>query len=73
MKYKVEGHPNLFRDEKTGAIINGNSTEYNNYVHDRLAKINNNQRLEDLEDRVKDIKNDLDEIKNLLRGLSNAS
>lgn len=73
MKYKVEGHSNLYRDEKTGAIINSNSTEYNNYVQDRLSKINNSQRLEDLEENVRDLKNDLEEIKNLLRGLANGS
>jgi predicted transcriptional regulator len=73
MKYKVEGHSNLYRDQKTGAIINSNSTEYNNYVQDRISKINNNQRLEDLENNVQNMRNDLEEIKSLLRGLSNGS
>lgn len=73
MKYKVDGHPNLFRDQKTGAIINANSTEYNNYVQDRLVKLNNNQRLENLEQTVNNMQDDLSEIKNLLRGLVNGS
>lgn len=73
MEYKVEGHPNLYRDSRTGAIINTNSNEYNNYVQDRSAKINNNVRLETLEQNVQNIQNDLNEIKNLLRGLANGS
>ena len=30
----VEGHKNLFRDEKTGAIINTDTSGYNNYMSD---------------------------------------
>ena len=30
---KVEGHPNLYRDENSGAIINCDSTAYNQYVN----------------------------------------
>ena len=29
---KVEGHSNLFRDSKTGAIINTDDTGYNQYL-----------------------------------------
>ena len=29
----VEGHPNLFRDKNTGAIINCDSTAYNQYLN----------------------------------------
>lgn len=73
MEYKVEGHSNLYRDSKTGAIINTSSNEYNNYVQDRSVKINNNLRLENLEENVQTIQNDLNEIKNLLRSLANGS
>ena len=31
----VEGHKNLFRDEKTGAIINTDTSGYNNYMSDK--------------------------------------
>ena len=30
---KVEGHPHLYRDEKSGAIINCDSMGYNQYVN----------------------------------------
>ena len=29
---KVEGHPHLYRDPKTGAIINNDDQGYNQYV-----------------------------------------
>ena len=31
----VEGHKNLFRDEKTGAIINTDTAGYRNYMSDK--------------------------------------
>ena len=31
----VEGHKNLFRDEKTGAIINTDDRGYSNYMSDK--------------------------------------
>ena len=31
----VEGHKNLFRDEKTGAIVNMDKTGYSNYMSDK--------------------------------------
>ena len=31
----VEGHKNLFRDEKTGAIINTDTSGYNHYMSDK--------------------------------------
>ena len=28
----IEGHKNLYRDENTGAILNADTNEYNNYI-----------------------------------------
>jgi hypothetical protein len=56
---KVEGHPNLFRDENSGAIINCDSTSYNQYVNS-LAK----QELK--KNELDKIKKDIEEIKFLL-------
>ena len=38
---KIEGHENLLRDLKTGAIINTNINEYEDYI--RTKKINENE------------------------------
>ena len=59
---KVEGYPNLYRDEQTGAIINQDTIAYNNYV--------NSLRKRDYQEREIDkIKNDINEIKSLLKQL----
>ena len=35
---KVEGYPNLYRDEKSGAIVNCDSIGYNEYVNSLRQK-----------------------------------
>ena len=59
---KVEGHPNLYRDENSGAIINCDSTAYNQYVNS-LSK----QELRKKE--LDDMRKDIDAIKSLLKEL----
>lgn len=74
MKYlKVEGHSNLVRDPKTNSIINKNTTEYNQYLMTKEIKSEENQKIQNLEQNVASMKEDLDEIKFLLRGLINES
>lgn len=62
----VKGYPNLYRDERTGAIINFDDQsfiQYKNSLNNRL-----NQKKE-----IENIKNDIEEIKSLLRELINES
>lgn len=59
---KVEGHPNLYRDEQTGAIINFDTIAYNNYVSS-LNKRDQQKR------EIDNIKNEISEIKSLLKQL----
>lgn len=68
---KVTGHSNLIRDEETKAIINTNMSDYNNYIMQKRAKEKESQKIYSIERQVANIKEDLDEIKNLLRRLSN--
>ena len=68
---KVEGHSNLMRDPNTNSIINSNMTEYQEYITRRESKSDKNQKIQNLESDVANIKNDLDEIKSLLRSLLN--
>ena len=59
---KVKGYQNLYRDENSGVIINTDSMAYNQYV--------NSLEQRDLQKKeISDIKNDIDEIKSLLRNL----
>ena len=59
----VEGHKNLFRDERTGAIINCDTNSYNNYMSD---KIRNSDRKTEMENMKKEI----EELKLMLKELS---
>ena len=67
MKYlKVAGHAGLVRDTSTGAILNTNKSEYEEYIarkrqaEEREAEIS--QHTED----INNIKNELQDIKSLL-------
>ena len=74
MKYaKVEGHSHLLRDSKTNSIINTNMVEYQEYLNRRNVKVDENQKIQHLESDVANIKDDLSEIKSLLRSLVNES
>ena len=70
MKYsKVNGHSNLIRDEETKAIINTNMSDYNAYIAQKRMKEKENQKLQNLEKDFVNMKEDLNEIKSLLRSL----
>ena len=68
---KVEGHQNLIRDEGTNAILNTDSVEYNNYLSLRAKRRQGSERIDIMENDLKDLKDDINEIKTLLRALSN--
>lgn len=69
MKIKVENHSNLFRDSETGAIVNTNYTEYKNYMNSLKYKKRESDKIKNLENNVESLKNDLQEIKDLLKCL----
>jgi hypothetical protein len=62
----VEGHRNLFRDEHTGAIINMDNAAYNQYINSLENRKSQRQDIENM-------KNDILEIKTLLRELINGT
>jgi len=69
----VEGRPNLHRDKNSGAIVNTDSSAYQQHLK-HIQKIENEQiKIENLENEVKSMKNDIMEIKNLLLNLANKS
>ena len=59
----VEGHKNLFRDEKTNAIINTDKVAYKNYVS--LRKRNQEKKMD-----MDSMKKELEELKSLLNELA---
>lgn len=72
-KYSVEGHADLARDPHTNSIINVNRLDYEQYVSRRATKEEKNQQIQTIEDEVANMKNDIDEIKFLLKELLNGS
>ena len=64
---KVKGHADLIRDPVTNAIINTNKSKYEEYISRRELKKNETQKVQDLEDELSCIKDDLNEIKSLLK------
>lgn len=63
---KVEGHPDLYRDMDTGAIINKDTSGYQQYLSNSANRKNTKKELDQL-------KNDVNEIKSLLKELINGS
>ncbi len=60
---KVQGYPGLYRDEKTGAIVNCNDSEYRH----RLYKIN---AVDSQREEINRLRSELDELKSLLYELT---
>lgn len=63
---KVEGHASLVRDTATGAILNNNRTEYEEYL-DRKRKADAREaEISQHTEDINNIKNELTDIKQLL-------
>ena len=56
----VEGHKHLYRDKKSGAIINTDSQGYSQYKKSKDIKLSQKEEIDSM-------KKDIEEIKNLLR------
>lgn len=65
-RLKVEGHSNLYRDVNSGAVINSNRDEYERYMK---AKANRDNMITE----INTLKQELDEIKQLLKKLTNGN
>jgi len=70
---RVKDKEGLYRDENTNAIVNMNEDEYKNYIDSYRRIANEKNKINSLETEVKNIKEDLEEIKTLLRNLANGS
>jgi len=72
MQYlKVLGHDGLVRDVSTGAIINTNSKEYENYMRARATREQKDLEISKHEEDINNIKNEMQEIKSLILQLLN--
>ena len=68
---KVEGHGELYRDSTTNSIVNRNTSDYNTYMSQKKMRDNENQKVDSMEQNLADLKNEINEIKSLLKGLVN--
>ena len=67
--YGVKGHVDLLRDVDTGSIVNANTTDYDQYISRSAAKKVQSQKSENIEQDLANLKNEMNEIKSLLKEL----
>ena len=68
----VENHAELFRDSKTGAIVNKSTSDFERYNNTRNKMLSKEERINDLEQKVDNLSNDIGDIKSMLQSfLSN--
>ena len=68
----VENHSELFRDSKTGAIVNKSTSDFERYNNTRNKILSKEERINHLEQKVDNLSNDIGDIKSMLQSfLSN--
>jgi wobble nucleotide-excising tRNase len=63
---KVQGHASLVRDTATGAILNNNRTEYEEYLDRKKKAEAREAEISQHTEDINNIKNELSDIKQLL-------
>jgi len=58
----VEGHKNLFRDEKTGAIVNMDTAGYSTYMSDKRRNSDKQAELDEMKSEIETLKTMLKEL-----------
>ena len=70
---KVEGNYDLVRDPKSGSLININDSGYETYLIQREFKKKKNEKVSTMEEDLANLKNEMNEIKSLLKELVNGN
>ena len=68
---KVEGHGELYRDSTTNSLVNRNTTDYNRYMSQKKIKNEETEKVDTMEQDLVHLKNEINEIKSLLKDLVN--
>ena len=68
---KVEGHRELYRDSTTNSIVNRNTSDYNRYMSQKKSKNEEAEKVDIMEQDLTHLKNEINEIKSLLKDLVN--
>ncbi len=69
---KIEGHPNLIRNTESQSIVNTNSEEYSRYLSTLKIKQKDKTKVEVLERDLNDIKEEINQVKEMLQKLLNS-
>jgi hypothetical protein len=70
---KVKDQSDLARDPQTGSIINVNNLDYEKYVASRKVKNAKTKQVTSIEEDLVNLKNEMNEIKSLLKELVNGN
>ena len=63
----VENHSELFRDSKTGAIVNKSTSDFERYNNTRNKMLSKEERINHLEQKVDNLSSDIGDIKSMLQ------
>ena len=69
MTQKVEHHPELSRDEYSKGITNIDNDAYSKYMHGAIVRKERNTTLMSNTEEINNLKEDVSEIKDMLRQL----
>jgi hypothetical protein len=69
-KLIVDGHPDLYRDPKNGAIVNSNSSEYEAYIKTHRSRMSEKEKMVNMESDLKTLRDEINEIKTLLKQIA---
>ena len=70
---KVKDNEHLIRNANSNCIVNTNKAEYEEYVTRRKLKKSEKNKVENIERDISTLRNEITEIKDLLRSLVNGN
>ena len=70
---KVKNNNHLYRDTESNCIINTNRSEYEQYLARKQQKQSEVNKVDNLERDVSTLRNEITEIKDMLRSLVNGN
>ena len=70
---KVKDHDHLMRNTQSNCIVNTNKAEYEEYLTRRKLKKSEKNKVDNLERDISTLRDEITEIKDLLRSLVNGN
>ena len=70
---KVKNNDHLYRDTESNCIINTNKSEYKQYLARKQQKQSEVNKVDNLERDISTLRNEITEIKDMLRSLVNGN